>query len=479
MNQERQPLHDEHGTAGGGATALALYIELWRLLRPGIGRRIGGLTAAYLFSLGRIASSLSAPYFLAAVMDKALPGRDMDLLGWNTAAILSSVAAFFVFSFLMTFYMGQSLERIFLDLRVRLMSTALKKPTGFFSRYETGDLITRISNDTESLSTLVVDFIFPTLYHATLVVAFAATMLTWNWRLGLYTLLAVPCSVLLMSLYQKPLSRLARTARQRLSEQNETALDILSGVKEIRFYQQSLESSRRFTASAERYTEANIRSLLLGEWSFNTMELLGRMITLAPFLLGGYWICRGSSSISVGELIALQPLPDLSGRCTSPRDLRHGQAAPDCTAGEAHSGDSRSARGNDPSADGRGTCDGVDADRISWSLVQPHGQQAGAQGFQPSASRPGKRLPSWVPAERERARLIDLLIRQIEPDKGVILFDGRPLGSYKPSAVPAKLRLREAISLYFPNQRAREYRCRMVCRPIGRYRECSQARSHP
>ncbi|MBF0529708.1 MAG: ABC transporter ATP-binding protein [Deltaproteobacteria bacterium] len=301
---ESTPLNDSRSATMKGGTIFSLYADLWKLLKPGMAGHGGAMVAAYLLSLAGIVATFSGPWFLAAILDQALPARNSLQFFQEAAGVLFSLAAYFICSLLKTYYLSALSEHLFLSLRIRLVSTLLKKAARFFSRHETGDLITRVSNDTEHLSQLVFDYVFAGLNGLTMIVLFVILMLTWEWRLGLYTTLTLPGYVLLLSLMQKPISRAAKTARARLSDQNDTMLDILSGVKEIRFYQQFIAANRRFSDMAGQFTKANVRSILIGEWSFNTIELFSRFITMAPFLIGGYWICTGRESITVGTLIA-------------------------------------------------------------------------------------------------------------------------------------------------------------------------------
>jgi ABC-type multidrug transport system fused ATPase/permease subunit len=416
-------------TGGEGGTILSTYRELFRLLKPGVRSHAGGLIAAYLADLGRVGASTYGPLCLAAILDKALPARDLRLFYHYTGLILVSFIAFLVFSYLKSYFLGRSLERIFLDLRTRLVTSVIKKPAGFFGKYEMGDVITRVSNDTDLLSVLVLDYIFPTVDHLTMIIVFSILMLTWEWQLGLYITLSLPCFVLIILLFQKPLSRLARIARQRLSEQNETMLDILAGIKEMRFYQQLKEGSERFLGSAERFTAANIRSVVIGDGAFHSMEFLSRLITFFPFLLGGYWICRGLSSITVGTLIAYNVY--LSFIAYSLQSIIFGmtkliQASPlmrriqevlDYPEEEIK-----------PLT---GLMDITGSTRIDYRNVS-FGHVAGKQVIRDFSLtvEPGEKIAIMGPSGAGKSTIIDLLTRQIEPDTGEILFDGRPIDTF-------------------------------------------------
>jgi len=412
-----------------GGTALSLYRELWRLLRPSMQGNTAGIVAAYLFSLGRIAASVSAPYLLAVILDKALPDRNAGLFAMYAGWIVLSFLLLFLSSFLMTWCMGRTLERIFLDLRSRLVAAIMRKPASFFARHDTGDLITRVSTDTGSLSMTVFDYAFHNLHQLTFILVTIGFMLSWEWRLGLYTALTLPCYLLLMALFQKPLARAASSARDRLSAQNATLLDILSGMREISFYQQSQDSHRRFMGAAGEFTDATIRSVLIGEWSFNSMEFFARVVTLAPFLLGGYWILHGISSITIGQLIAynlyLTYLAEMLQQSIY-GITRLVQISPVFS----RLYEVLDYPEEEPVSHGN-VADIMESTRIEFrnvSFSRIDGK-AVLKNFNLTIE-PGEKVAVIGPSGAGKSTLIDLLIRHIEPDSGEILFDGKPIASY-------------------------------------------------
>lgn len=419
----------QEGNGTQTTTAMSLYAELWRLLEPDIRGHGTTLVAAYLLALAGIAASFCTPWFLSAMLDTALPTANTGLFYRYAAAILISLAAFFIFALLRTFLLTKTSEQIFCSLRTRVVATLIKKPVRFFSKYETGDLITRVSNDTEHLSLLVFDYVYASIYGLTMIILFVGLMLSWEWRMGLYTGMSIPCYMLLLYLMQKPLCAAANRAREKLSLQNDTMLDILSGVKEIRFYQQFRSTNRRFAEAADLFANTNIRSLLIGEWSFNGLELFSRMIALLPFLLGGYWICHRTGVFTLGTLIAYNLYMTYIAHSLEVVNVgvtKLTQAAP--LIERIRELIDFQEENVDP---GAGTADGPDSTRLEFRRVcLSHG------GVKPVLRdfnlivEPGEKVAIMGPSGSGKSTLIDLLTRQITPDSGSVLLGGRPVSDY-------------------------------------------------
>ncbi|RJQ60970.1 MAG: ABC transporter ATP-binding protein [Desulfobacteraceae bacterium] len=409
--------------------ALALYANLWRLLQPFIKGHGRSLAVAYLLSFVGIVGMFGAPWFLAAMLDHALPARNRSLFLQYAVAILISLAVFFLCSLLKSYLLAGTSERIFFSLRRRLASALLRKPAHFFAKHETADLITRVSNDTEFLSLLFFDYILASLSGLMLIVLFVAMMLAWQWRLGLYTLLTLPCYVFLLSFTQRSLSRAAKTAREQLSEQNNTLLDHIGGVKDIRFYQQFEAADRRFAAAADGFTAANIRSVLIGEWSYNTMELFSRLITIVPFLLGGYWICYGTASVTIGTLIAYNLYLSYIAYALEMVNvgiIKLGQAMPLIDRNQEILAYPEEECGKPEAAS-----DITDSIRIEFQNVcfSYDGATPVLKDFRLSVE-PGEKVALMGPSGAGKSTIIDLLTRQIEPQQGTILLGERAIQKY-------------------------------------------------
>jgi ABC-type multidrug transport system fused ATPase/permease subunit len=406
-----------------------MFVALWHLLKPDVHGHGRILLAAYLVSFLSLGASYCLPWFLSELLDKALPRRDLWLFFQYGGAMFVSLAVFLGCSLLRTYFLSYASELIFRSLRIRLAAAALKKPMSFFKRYETGDLITRISNDTEHLSLLVFEYVYAGLNSVTMIVIFVALMLAWEWHLGFYTVLALPCYAFLLSLMQRPLYRAALAARGKFSEQNETLLDIISGVREIRFYQQFQSASERFAVAAGGYTHANIRSVRIGEWAYNLMEFFTRFIVLMPFLLGGYWICSGRSSLTVGTLIAYNLYLTYIAYGLEVINVgvtKLAQAAPLIARLQElldYPGETffQSASINEIG----------DTTRIEFqSVAFSHGPTMKLFKDFSLTIEPGEKVAVMGPSGSGKSTLIDLLTRQILPQEGQILFGGRPLETY-------------------------------------------------
>jgi ATP-binding cassette, subfamily B, bacterial len=248
--------------------------------------------------------SLAGPFLIKEIIDVALPAKDVRLLGiYSVLLILTNAIALIFWSAHSNFAIKSS-EKIFLRFREKLVSAVLRKRLDFFSRYGSGDILTRVNNDMDLVSLFLHQTVLRCLAFSVFSIVLLAGLMIWNWRLGLTFLLTLPFLQVYAWKTYEPATKTFRLTKEKMSAQSETLLDILAGVPELRFYQQAQAAIRRFRLDAEAYTEQNVRTLMLSDYFSNGLDFLGVLVRLLPFIVGGLLICMGSSDITIGMLVA-------------------------------------------------------------------------------------------------------------------------------------------------------------------------------
>lgn len=290
-------LEDKHGM-------VSVVRKLWELLEGPIRAQRKPLFIASVFIVISTFGSLLGPFFIKMMIDTAIPGRDVSLLLHLSGALILTFIIAYLCWIAHVYYSIKASEKIFLDFRQRLFEGILRKERGFFETFQSGDIVTRITGDLESISTFFNQTVLRSIAIAMFASLLVIGLLIWNWKLGSIFVASLPFLYFYARWNYRSIAEKYRLSREKLTAQNDLVVDAIGGIGEVRFFQQASTMARRFFKASGDYAEANIGNLTISNLTSQGLELLGLIVRVLPFIVGGYLICRGNSDITTGMLIA-------------------------------------------------------------------------------------------------------------------------------------------------------------------------------
>jgi ABC-type multidrug transport system fused ATPase/permease subunit len=277
---------------------------LWKVLGPYVAAERRRLGVAVTLSTLAAVCSLLAPYFLSRIVDDALPARDSRTFVLYAGGLLGAFLAFYA---LWAFHVKSAVrasQDIFARLKQDLVAAILRKPASFFHRYGSSELLTRVSSDADYLSAFFYERVIQTFVDDLFAGVILVFILAWNWKLGLFAVGAVAFYVVFISLVQEPISQRSAVTRKRLSEQNAVLMDVVSGHREIRFFRLQSQAIARFADAIQRLRDAGIREIRFKDVALTAVDSVNVLLTLSPFIFGGFLICFGHQDVTIGLLVA-------------------------------------------------------------------------------------------------------------------------------------------------------------------------------
>ncbi len=133
-----------------------------------------------------------------------------------------------------------------LDIRKRLFKHVLTLPVAFFDYSRTGQLVSRITNDTESIKDIYVQFLSNILANLVLLIGILTAMAILDLQLMLVALALIPAVVSLIYLYQKFSVKAVTQSRQLRSDINSTMNESISGMTVIQATNQQQNKQQQF-----------------------------------------------------------------------------------------------------------------------------------------------------------------------------------------------------------------------------------------
>ena len=289
-----------------------------RLLISLLAAHRGRLLLAAALILVRTGGTLLIPYLVGQAIDRGVRTGNAALIELYAALVVLSalVAAGGNWAFLRV--AGKVGQDFLYDLRMTVYSHLQTLSISFYERYTSGRIISRLTNDIDTLTDLLATGVNSLASATVSMVGIAVILVLLDWRLGAITLLAFPLVLILTQWFRRNSSRAYRSVRQAIALVIVHFTESLSGLRAVQAYSRESRNQQIFEDLNARYRDASAWSVRLSSTYGPGISLLGRLTTLAV-LLGGGWLFLGGS-LTLGLLTAFvlyvrqffEPMQDLS-----------------------------------------------------------------------------------------------------------------------------------------------------------------------
>ncbi len=277
---------------------------LWRLGKEAI--RYKGLYFIAIFSTFSLTIiNLAAPKILTRMTGIVESGESKDYFDVILKLTFILIALYLLrvlFRYLANFLAHKAAWQLVEDIRVRIYDHIQGLSMSFFHDKQTGDLMSRVINDTVTFELLYAHIIPEMLTNAVTVIGVMVMLLAINYRLALLTFIPIPFILIAGWLYAKKVRPNFRAAQKYQAEINAKLQDNFSGIHEIQaFCQQEYESSQ-VRQKAKEYTKANLHALNLSGIFHPSVEFLSSTGTIIVVGIGGMF--AHAWGLSVSDIIA-------------------------------------------------------------------------------------------------------------------------------------------------------------------------------
>jgi len=263
------------------------------------------LTVAFALLFVATAADVIGPLLIKTFIDTYLtklqfPVPQLLLLGGTYVALLC-IAAACNFVQLVTFQ--KIALHIIQTLRLDVFSKVQHLGLAFFDRTPTGSLISRITNDTESIKDLYVSVLSTFVQNIILICGVFVTMFVLNVRLAMFCLVLLPIIFAVMAAYRHFSFKVFHLSRQRLSQLNAKLNESLQGMYLIQAMRQTSRLRREFDTINQLYKAARLKNIYLNGLLLRPMVDLVYTFTLVG-VLSFFGMKSWGSPVDIGVLYA-------------------------------------------------------------------------------------------------------------------------------------------------------------------------------
>ena len=285
-------------------------------IKPGTVRRIMSYARPYRWDL-TLFLGMNA---LAAVATVAVPLLlktliDQGILAGNEGvviAVAAIVAGLALVSALLTFaqrwYSARIGEGLIYDLRTEVFSHVQRQPIAFFTRAQTGSLVSRLNSDVIGAQQAITSTLSSIVSNALTLVLVLIAMFSLSWLVSVVTLAMIPAFVIPARLVGRRLQRLTRESMQLDAAMGSTMTERfnVAGAMLVKLFGKPDKESDVFAGRAARVRDIGVVTAMYGSTLFIALTLLAAMATAVVYGLGGTLVIH--HIFEIGTLVALTAL---------------------------------------------------------------------------------------------------------------------------------------------------------------------------
>ena len=277
---------------------------LWRLSREAIRYRTLYIVAI-LSTLALTAVNLTAPKLLSAMtgyVERGVDEAGLRAIGLLTAALVGLYLLRVLFRFLSNYLAHKAAWYLVGDLRTRTYDKLEHMHLGFFHDKQTGDLMSRVVNDTRDFELLYAHMIPESITNLVTFSGVLIVLLTVNWKLALITCAPIPLIFASGVIFSRKVRPFFRISQKKMGELNGKLQDNLSGIHEIQSFGREEYETERVNERNFEHVRAMLQALKISAVFHPTVEFISSLGTILVVAFGGYLAYR--EGLYVSDIVA-------------------------------------------------------------------------------------------------------------------------------------------------------------------------------
>ena len=252
--------------------------------------------------------ALIPPLLFRQIIDKAIPEGNRGLLHVLAGVVIGAAVFTALLSFVERWFSSRIGEGLIYDLRVKLFDHVSSMPIAFFTRTQTGALMSRLNNDVIGAQRAVTTTLGSVISNVIVLITTLAAMIALEWRLTLLGMVVLPVFIVPAKRVGRKLSSITRRGFDLNAAMNTQMTERfnVSGALLVKLFGDSRRESREFSTRAGEVRDVGIRSAMYSRTFLIALALVGAIGTAIVYWLGGQLVI--SDAITLGTLVALAAL---------------------------------------------------------------------------------------------------------------------------------------------------------------------------
>jgi len=429
-----------HGMGAGGEKATDFKGTMKKLIEY-LGAYKRSIVIVMLIAIASTVFAIAGPKILGKATTRLFEGM-MDLLRGGTDGIdftyigniLLLTLGLYILSSIFNYIQGWIMSGISADIAYKFRRDIANKinrmPLKYFDRTSQGEVLSRITNDVDTVNTTLNQSLSQIITSAVTVVGVLIMMLSISWQMTLLALLIIPLSLVVVMLVIKKSQKYFKQQQDYLGHVNGHVEEMYGGHMVMKAFNGEEESVRKFNVFNDTLYSSAWKSQFLSGLMMPIMRFIGNLGYVAVSILGGWLAIRGT--ITVGDIQAFiqyvrsftQPITQLANIS----NVFQQTAAAAERVFEFLGEDEEVAETENP----------ITLEKVIGQ-VEFKNVRFGYDSNEPvindfsAIAKPGQKIAIVGPTGAGKTTMVKLLMRFYDVDAGEILVDGHDIREFKRS----------------------------------------------
>ena len=267
------------------------------MIKQGLGYSIA-ITAL----LAAILMDMFNPYYIGQIIDRVVSNGEMRYLRTALTALAIITISRAVLGYIKEYGIDVSSSKVILNLRKILFDHIQKLSFSFFDENNTGELMSRMKEDTENILNAICFGIMLFLEQSIYFIMAAVILFTINWKLALISLVTMPLIEFLVFKLEKQIGITYDKISDQRAVLNTTAQQNIAGVRLVKALAREKYEIEKFLKQNEENYKINFEQARISAKYNPPIEFLSNVVLVLVISFGGYYVIGGD--MSLGTLVA-------------------------------------------------------------------------------------------------------------------------------------------------------------------------------
>jgi ATP-binding cassette subfamily B protein/subfamily B ATP-binding cassette protein MsbA len=288
-------IREEQAQHGGQALRrLAVYFKPYWLPLLGV---------AALLVVGTLLQ-LAAPYLIGRAVDEFIIAGDPRGLTLTMLLLLAVYVGSWATSYGQFYGMINVGNKVLYRLRARIFDRIQTLSLTYFDEHEAGDLMSRLTNDVDTISQVINAGLLQTLGSVLLIIGIVVAMFSLNWQLALATFVILPFMFALSIILSRRARRAFRETRKTIGSVSANLEENISGVRVAQAFAREGQNIERFDELNRANRDANVSAQGVVAAFAPTLDVLSTIGLAIVIGFGGYLALQEPPLITVGIIVS-------------------------------------------------------------------------------------------------------------------------------------------------------------------------------